>query len=135
VAAGDTFASPTAHDVAVHAGGEATVASHFIASYGPRHRELWHGAVVVQADLVGQRQWERQREANAAVAQEMVAEYQRAIEEQEQTLAEQRAELQANAAEFTEWRAYIHQLEQELGRPLAGSAEAPPPHKPAGAAK
>jgi hypothetical protein len=120
-------ASRSALDVTVTAGGEATVASHFIAAFGPRHVEVWRGAIAVQTDLLEQRRWERQRESDAAVAQEVRRAYEGAVKAQDETIAKQQEELRHNIAEFDDWRAYIHQLEGELGRPLAGSAEAPPP--------
>ena len=56
-------------------------------------------ALAVQLDQLDQRSWERQRESNLAVAE---------------------ARVQALDAERAEWRAYIHELERELGRPLSG---------------
>ena len=59
-------------------------------------------------DTVAQRSWERQREAHLAVA--------------EATVAKQ-------SKWFEEWRAHIHGLEKQLGRPLSGAGEddSPPP--------
>ena len=112
------------HDVTVEVGGEAAVATHFIAAFGPRHREVRHSALAAQTHMLEQRRWERQRESNIALAEAMAAEQREAIESQEQTIVRQREELRANTARFDEWRAYIHELERELGRPLSGTEEA-----------
>jgi hypothetical protein len=119
------------HELAVEVGGQAAVATHFIAAFGPRHGELRTGALAAQSDMVEQRRWERQRESNVALAERRVAELQEAIvdqqealAEQERTLAEQREQLRANTAQFDQWRSYIHELEAQLGRPPAGSEEA-----------
>lgn len=106
---------PSQTQTTVHAGGQGTVPSHFLAAFGARHRELRTDALVVQAELTEQRRWERQRENDLALMQ-------RAIGEQEATILRQRDELRAQTAEFDEWRTYIHELERELGRPLSGSA-------------
>ncbi len=110
----DWEATPTRHELAVEAGGEGTVATHLIAAFGPRHRDVWRGALAVQADQLEQRRWERQRESNVALAQA-------AIDAQEEIIVEQREELRGHTATFDEWRAYIHELETKLGLPLSGS--------------
>ncbi|HYM56530.1 MAG TPA: methyltransferase domain-containing protein [Solirubrobacteraceae bacterium] len=74
---------------------EDAVASHFIAAFGPRRREVVARSAVSQADLAGQRRWERQREANLAFYEDRI---------------------QAAEREFGEWREYINELEKELGR-------------------
>ena len=102
----DWDASAERHELAVQTGGEGTVATHFLAAFGPRHAELERAAVAVQTEMLEQRRWERQRESNLAAA--------------EAELAELRAVVQRHAAEFTEWRTYIHELERQLGRPLSG---------------
>jgi SAM-dependent methyltransferase len=90
---------PERHELAVIVGGDETVASHFIASYGPRHEDLARGAVAEPVAQFEQRRWERQRESNLAFAEARVA---------------------ALDAEREDWRNYIHELERELGRPLSG---------------
>jgi SAM-dependent methyltransferase len=90
------------HDLGVTVGGGGTVASHFIAAFGPRHGELARDALAVPVDQLDQRRWERQRESNLAVAEARVA---------------------AQDAERAEWRTYIHELERELGRPLSGDEQ------------
>lgn len=112
------------HELAVQAGGEGAVATHFIAAFGPRHGELRRAALASQTDMLAQRRWERQRESNAALAERLAQERRQALSEQERTIAEQREQLRANTAQFDEWRAYIHELEAQLGKPLAGSQEA-----------
>jgi SAM-dependent methyltransferase len=119
------------HELAVEVGGQEAVATHFIAAFGPRHGELRTGALAAQTDMLEQRRWERQRESNVALAEQRVAELQAELEdlrttldEQESTLVEQREQLRANTAQFDGWRAYIHELEAQLGKPLAGSDEA-----------
>lgn len=124
-------ASPAQHSLGVATGGEGAIATHFIAAFGARHAELWEGALAVQSDLLAQRQWERQREANLAVAEQVASEQRAALAAQERTIAEQAATLRANSAELTDWRQYIHQLEGELGRPPSGGrVEAAQPAAP-----
>jgi SAM-dependent methyltransferase len=112
--------APVAHELSVQIGGEAAVASHFIAAFGPLHEDLWQGALTVGADNLGQRRWERERESSVVLAEQIAVEQKALIDAQELTLSEQREQLQANTAAFDEWRAYIHELEGELGRPLSG---------------
>jgi SAM-dependent methyltransferase len=119
--------APVRRELTVAAGGEGAVATHFIAAFGPRHRELWRGAFAVQADQLAQRRWERQRENDLAVMEKVAAAHDSQVEKLDREIIEQREKLRANTAEFDEWREYIHELERELGRPLAGSPEAPPP--------
>jgi len=71
------------------------VPSHFIAAFGPRCRELGARSAVAQADLAGQRRWERTREANLAFYEDRIQWAQR---------------------EFGEWRGYMNELETKLGR-------------------
>jgi len=106
-----------AHELAVRVGGEGVVATHFIAAFGPRHAELRTLALASPTDMLAQRRWERQRESNAALAE-------RLARERREEIFRLRGELQANIAQFDEWRAYIHELEAQLGKPLAGSEEA-----------
>jgi SAM-dependent methyltransferase len=117
-------ATPARYEPAVEIGGEAAVATHFIAAFGPRHREVWHGALAVQTDQLGQRRWERQRENDVALMQKLAGEHEAEVEALDRKIIEQREQLRENTAAFDEWRAYIHELERELGRPLSGSAEA-----------
>lgn len=109
---------PLEHELRVTAGGEGGVASHFIAAFGPRHAQLYAGALVAQTDSLAQRRWERQRESDVAIA---LAEAREAVKEMEATVARQAGELREQTTQFDEWRAYIHELERELGRPLSGS--------------
>jgi SAM-dependent methyltransferase len=96
-------------DVEVEVGGAGTVATHFIAAFGPRHAEVSRSALAVQSAMLEQRHWERQRENDIAVTQR---------------LAEQQAEeLRQRTIWFEEWRTYIHELERELGRDLSGVSE------------
>jgi SAM-dependent methyltransferase len=94
--------APERHEVDLSVGGGGTVASHFIAAFGPRHQELVRDALAVPVDQLQQRRWERQRESNLAVAEARVA---------------------AQDAERAQWRTYIHELERELGRPLSGTEQ------------
>jgi SAM-dependent methyltransferase len=82
-------------------------ASHFVVAFGPRHGELASGAVAEAHDQREQRRWERQRESNLAHA--------------EATVEHQNEDLARLLAEREDWRAYIHELERQLGRPLSGS--------------
>lgn len=106
----DWAAPATSCQLTVGAGGPAAVATHFIAAFGHRHAEVLRCARAVQADQLGQRRWERERESNLAIA--------------ERVIAEQSQKLRENTAEFDAWRAYIHELERQLGRPPSGSEEA-----------
>jgi SAM-dependent methyltransferase len=51
---------------------EDPVPSHFVAALGPRAGELAPQSKAVQADLMGQRRWERQREANLATYEDRI---------------------------------------------------------------
>lgn len=106
--------SPDSHSLEVQVGGTGTVATHFIAAFGPRHGEVKRSAVAVQTAMVEQRRWERQRENDLAVTQRLAQ--------------EQEAELRQRTVWFEEWRTYIHELERELGRDLSGVAEDELPH-------
>jgi SAM-dependent methyltransferase len=105
----DWNASPTACPVEVAVGGPSTVATHFLAAFGPRHADLARSALAVQSEMLEQRRWERQRESDLARSQRL------ALEQQEQ--------LRERTVWFEEWRKYIHELERELKRPLSGVAE------------
>ena len=74
--------------------------------------------------MIEQRRWERQRENDLALMQRVADEHDAEINRLDEKIVEQREELRRNTATFEEWRTYIHELETELGRPLAGSAEA-----------
>lgn len=102
--------APVQHELSVTAGGEESVPSHFIAAFGPRHRQLDARALAAQTDPLAQRRWERERDSAVVLA--------------EATVARQAQELRQQTSQFDEWRAYIHELERELGRPLSGSPEA-----------
>lgn len=97
------------YELHAEAGGTASVATHFIAAFGPRHGDVDSAALVAQTDTLAQRRWERERESNLAIAEAKVLE-----------LSEQ---VRANAAEFEAWRTYINELERELGHPLSGRGE------------
>lgn len=112
----DWDSSIVGHQLSANVGGPDAVTTHFIAAYGPLHGEVWRGALAAQADMQGQRSWERQRENDLAVMQ-------RSAEEHGQTVAELHGQLQQRIAWFDEWRKYIHELERELGRPLSGASE------------
>ncbi len=105
----DWQATPERHSLELDVGGAPSVASHFLVAFGPRHAELRRGAVAVETEMLEQRRWERTREANLAFAQRRVL--------------EQQQELEVRNRWFEEWRAYIHELERELGRPLSGVSE------------
>jgi len=79
--------------------GEGAAPSHFIAAFGPAAGELRGGAAVYEADQHGERTWTRQRESDLAY-------------------------LETVAAQMEDWRRYIHDLEDRLGVPRAGSEAA-----------
>lgn len=132
----DWDASPALHEIAVRAGGEQTVATHFIAAFGPRRAELWRGALAVQAEQLEERRWQRERESGIVLAERRIEEFeeqehehrrtvqakQRLLDRQQEIIVEQRETLRRNTREFDEWRSYIHELEGELGRPLSGTS-------------
>jgi SAM-dependent methyltransferase len=106
----------------VRAGGPEAPATHFIAALGPRRQELQRGALVVEAELLAQRQWERQRENDLAMMQKVAGEHEHELERLHETIRTQAHELSERTVWFDEWRVYIHELERELGRPLSGVA-------------
>jgi len=85
---------------------EGAAASHFIAAFGPAAGELRGGAQVFEADQHGERTWTRQRESDLAY-------------------------LETVAAQMEDWRRYIHDLEDRLGVPRAGSEAAIALERPA----
>ena len=101
------------HALEVDVSGSAAIASHFIAVIGARAGEVRRGAMAVATDVLAQRTWERQRESELAVAQQLVR-------EQAEEIAEQFTDLQQRNVWFEEWRTYIHELERELGKPISG---------------
>jgi SAM-dependent methyltransferase len=109
----DWDAASAERGVGVSAGGAEAVATHFLVAFGPRHDEVIEGVLAVQTNQLEQRRWERQREANLALAEEL-------NRDQKTKLRAQHEQLKANVTTFEEWREYIHQLEHELGRPPSG---------------
>jgi SAM-dependent methyltransferase len=105
----DWDASKESHSIDVQVGGAGTVATHFLAAFGPRHGDVGRSAMAVQSEMLEQRRWERERENDIAVSQRL------AIRQQQ--------ELRQREVWFEEWRGYIHELERELNRPLSGAAE------------
>jgi Methyltransferase domain len=96
-------AGPGAGAVLPH---EGAVASHLIAVFGPAVARLQGAATIFEADQRGERRWTRQRESDLAYLEaELVS-------------------LRALAAQMDDWRRYIHDLEDRLGLPRAGSEEA-----------
>jgi len=92
---------------------EGAVASHFIAAFGPAARALHGAATIFEADQRGERGWTCQRESDLAYLEaELVA------------LRAELVALRATAAQMDDWRRYIHDLEDGLGLPRAGSEEA-----------
>ncbi len=108
------------YELAVSVGGEGMVPTHFIAAYGPRHEQLWRGALATETDMLEQRRWERQRENDLALMQKVAAAHDEQVNALDEKIVEQREELQERTVWFEEWRTYIHELEGELGRPLSG---------------
>ena len=104
--------------VGVAVDGDDSVASHFIAAFGPRHAELTTGALVVPEAQHERRRWERQRESNLAFAEAK-------LDAQNRTLSDTLGDLKRMVTERDEWRTYIHELERELGRPLSGAGPEP----------
>ena len=97
------------HAVEFESPGGATP-SHFLMGMGPEATRLGDVAAVGEADLVEQRRWERQRESDLA--------FLKSIEGKVQGLEDHAASLEG---QFSEWRAYIHELEGRLGLPLSGT--------------
>jgi 2-polyprenyl-3-methyl-5-hydroxy-6-metoxy-1,4-benzoquinol methylase len=89
---------------------DGAVASHLLAAFGPAARALRSAATVFEADQRGERNWIRQRESDLAYFEAELA------------------ALRALAAEMDDWRRYIHELEDRLGLPRAGSGAAAMAH-------
>jgi 2-polyprenyl-3-methyl-5-hydroxy-6-metoxy-1,4-benzoquinol methylase len=88
---------------------EGAVPSHFIAGFGPAAGALRGGVAMFEADQRGERDWTRRRES-----------YLHGLETEVVTL-------RTFVAERDEWRRYIHELEDRLGLPRAGSEMADEP--------
>jgi len=116
------------------AGGEDSVPTHFILAFGPRREQLRAGALVIEAEMFAQRHWERQRENDLALMQKSTSEtalaHKHEVEGLSETIRLQAEELKERTVWFEEWRAYIHELERELGRPLSGAAADELPAQP-----
>jgi hypothetical protein len=82
---------------------EGAVPSHFLVAFGPAAANLRGGAAMFEADQRGERNWIRQRES-----------YLHGLETEVVTL-------RAFVAERDQWRRYIHELEERLGLPRAGT--------------
>ena len=97
------------------------VPSHHLAVFGAEQARAALDALVVQADLEEERQWQRQRESDLVYHLAYVTEL-------EQEVAKLRDEVRAMSSEFEDWRTYIHDLERKLGLPLSGveHGEEPP---------
>jgi len=111
------------YELVVAAGGEGTVATHFIAAFGPGQQALRSCALAVQADMVEQRRWERQRENDLALMQKVAVEHEAEVHALDVKIIEQGEALRERTVWFEEWRTYIHELERELGRPLSGASQ------------
>src|SRR4051812_39757095 len=111
---------PVVHELEAPADPEG-VPSHHIAVFGAEQARIAPGALVVQADLEEERQWQRQRESDLVYHLAYVTEL-------EQEVAKLRGEVKTMSAEFEDWRGYIHDLERKLGLPLSGveHGEEPP---------
>jgi uncharacterized membrane protein len=73
---------------------------------------------VAAVDLEEQRRWERQRESDIVFTEAEVVALRAKV-------AELEADLERIIAEREDFRRYIHELEDRLGIPRAGSPEAP----------
>jgi methyltransferase family protein len=92
---------------------EGAVASHFVAAFGPAAQRLRAAATIFEADQRGERGWTRQRESDLAYLEVRLAE-----------VEDELVVLRPKAAEMDDWRRYIHDLEDRLGIPRAGSEAA-----------
>jgi SAM-dependent methyltransferase len=119
-------ASETGYEMSARAGGEGTVPTHFLAAFGPRHEQVWSGALAAQTDMLAQRLWERQRESDLAILQAQTQKHDAVVKQLHDELAERNVW-------FEQWRTYIHELERELGRPLSGVSPEELPERPADA--
>jgi hypothetical protein len=111
---------PAVHELTASVDPEG-VPSHHLAVFGAEQARVAPGAVVVQADLEEERQWQRQRESDLVYHLAYVTEL-------EQEVQKLRDEVKVMSAEFEDWRTYIHDLERKLGLPLSGveHGEEPP---------
>jgi 2-polyprenyl-3-methyl-5-hydroxy-6-metoxy-1,4-benzoquinol methylase len=92
---------------------EGAVPSHFIAAFGPAAWQLRGGAAIFEADQRGERNWTQQRERDVGYLDARVGELEAGL-----------VALRDQAAQMEQWRRYIHDLEDRLGLPRAGSAAA-----------
>ena len=83
--------------------------SHFLAAFGARAGAFAPRAGVAAVDLDAQRRWEREREASLALLQAQADEL--------------RGVAQEHITRVDEFRAYIHELEDQLGLPRSGTPE------------
>jgi hypothetical protein len=97
------------HAVEFESPGGATP-SHFLVGMGPCATQLAAAAAIGEADVVGRRRWERERESDLA--------FLRSTEERVKLLEDDVRLLQG---QLDEWRPYIHELEGRLGLPLSGT--------------
>src|SRR4051794_18690171 len=95
------------YEVPVRVTGGSVVPTPSLAAFGPRALDALGGAAVAPVDLDEQRRWVRQRESNISYLQDAQRFAEQAVRERE------------------DWRRYIHELEDRLGIPRAGSPEAP----------
>jgi hypothetical protein len=96
------------------------VASHLLVAFGPRAEAFAATAGAGAVDLDDQRRWERRREADIAF-------YEVAMRAAQEQADEHRRVAEEHIARVDEFRTYIHELEDRLGIPRAGTPEAPPP--------
>ena len=90
-----------AYDVPVRVPAQGVVPTHFLVGFGPLSTDLAGGAAVAPVDLDAQRRWVRQRESDLSYMGEFN---------------------EIATREREEWRRYIHELEDQLGKPRSGTS-------------
>jgi hypothetical protein len=92
---------------------DGAVPSHFVVAFGPAATRLRGAVTIFEADARGERSWTRRRESDLVYLEVRLAFFEAELEA-----------ARALAAEMDDWRSYIHDLEDRLGIPRAGSRAA-----------
>lgn len=114
--------------------GQQTVSTHLLAAFGPRTDLLRPGAAVAVADLIEQRRWENEREANLLYAERQAQELQRQLQRTERAYEELVAQKKETESAYEELhdrfqqlladRRYLLQRVKELEAEVAGGEQA-----------
>jgi len=100
--------------------GQRTVSTHLLAAFGPRTQLLRPEAAVTVADLIEQRRWENEREANVIYAESQARKWQKQLKQTERAYEQLRDRFQQVLAD----RSYLLRRVEELETQIAGQANA-----------